>query len=166
MPTLDQVASRFSARILAASAIALGCCGCPSTQSLPDQAAVLEMTEDRTKCEYLLYVPSIYSADRSWLDTREFEIVWEYLNPFGGEEHLGPPPRRDRNPDAGDDPRPPGAPERDGAGPPRRDGGRPPGPPGRPGGGDRGGGRSNMIPHGLFRATRIAPDHPGLKGRL
>jgi hypothetical protein len=49
--------------------------------------------------------------------TRAGEIVWDYLNPFGGDAPS--------NPQAG------GAPT-----------------------------------HALFRATRIAPDHPGLAGRL
>jgi hypothetical protein len=66
------------------------------------------------------------------------ETVWEYLNPFGENR----PPEPDEDGPRGD--RPQG------------------GPPGGPGG-RRGGGR--QIPHGLFRATRIAPDHPGLRGR-
>ena len=37
------------------------CAGCPATQSLPTQAAIQQVVEPRTECEYLFYVPSIYS---------------------------------------------------------------------------------------------------------
>ncbi|MEW6073723.1 MAG: aryl-sulfate sulfotransferase [Planctomycetota bacterium] len=70
------------------------------------------------------------------------ETVWEYLNPFRELPRRGP----------------------DGAGPPdRRPGGgrRGPGGMGGPGGrGGRGGGPG--LAGALFRATRLAPDHPGL----
>ncbi|TAH36403.1 MAG: hypothetical protein EYC70_11430 [Planctomycetota bacterium] len=58
--------------------------------------------------------------------TADARIVWEYLNPFGGEVQ----------PSFG------------------RAGGPPQGPGGR-----------GIAPVALFRATRIAPDHPGLAGR-
>ncbi len=84
--------------------------------------------------------------------TREGAIVWEYLNPHGGDVAMGGPPGRG---------------PRDGQPPPARDGaprdGAPPdagaarGDRGRPGGVDE---------KALFRATRIAPDHPGLAGRF
>lgn len=39
--------------------------GCPATQSLPTQAAVLERTEASTASDYLLYVPSTYQEKRA-----------------------------------------------------------------------------------------------------
>jgi len=42
------------------------CAGCPATQALPTQAAIREVVESRTQCEYLFYVPSIYSDQRPW----------------------------------------------------------------------------------------------------
>jgi hypothetical protein len=68
------------------------------------------------------------------------QIVWEYWNPHGGEIPMSmgraaPPP--------------PGPPPGAGAGP----GGGPGGP----------GGGGPVEPTSCFRATRIAPDHPGLK---
>jgi len=90
------------------------------------------------------------------------EIVWEYLNPFGGEEQP-----RGRGGGRRDGP-PRDGPPRDG--PPRDRPGGPPG--GRPGppdellpGGATGRGRGGMQAGGLFRATRIAWDHPALSGR-
>lgn len=112
--------------------------------------------------------------------TRDAEIVWEYQNPFGGEVEPsfgrggrrggpgGGPPGAGGPPGGG---RPDGAPPRDG---PPGDGAAPNGPPGGgppgagaagdPGRGGRGPGGS-VKPVALFRATRIAPDHPGLAGR-
>ncbi len=86
------------------------------------------------------------------------EIVWEYLNPFGGEVNLGgrggppdgrggPPGGRGGPPDGRRGPPPDGRGRR---GPPR-DGGRGPGP--------------GMDIKGLFRATRIPITHPGLADR-
>jgi hypothetical protein len=80
--------------------------------------------------------------------TSEGEVVWEYLNPFGGEVDLGPPG---------------GPPNRRGGPPGPRRG--PPGPRGRrgpPGGRGRG---PNMDVKGLFRATRIPATHPALAER-
>jgi hypothetical protein len=68
--------------------------------------------------------------------TSEKKIVWEYWNPFGGEV----PPHFG----------PAGQPP-PGAGPPPKDGD----PPRRP----------QVRPIALFRATRLAPDHPGLAGK-
>lgn len=72
-------------------------------------------------------------------------IVWEYWNPYGGEFEMGmgragaPPP----------------------GGPPP---GPPPGGPGAAGGPPPGGPQSNPVePTSCFRATKLAPDHPGLK---
>src|SRR5262249_52135673 len=80
--------------------------------------------------------------------TRDGKIVWDYRSPYGGEMR-GP-----GGPGFGA--RPPGPP------PLARDGGGGPPPlgpgPGGPGPGGPGG-------PGIFRATRIASDHPGLKGR-
>jgi len=69
------------------------------------------------------------------------EIVWEYWNPHGGDLEFGmgrardggPPPPADGTPPAGSPP--PGAPP---------------------------GGASPVEPTSCFRATRLAPDHPGL----
>ncbi|MDP6762636.1 MAG: aryl-sulfate sulfotransferase [Planctomycetota bacterium] len=84
--------------------------------------------------------------------TAEGEIVWEYLNPFGGDAPLGrrggPPDRRGG---------PPGGPAPGRRGPPGGRGRR--GPRGGPGGGP------GMDAKGLFRATRIPLDHPGLADR-
>jgi len=95
------------------------------------------------------------------------EMVWEYRNRFGGE--VGGAPGGRRGGRDGGDARRPGRPE----GPPP---GRPPGPPpggrgGRgggfgptPGGGPgRGGSGGGMGDAAVFRATRVAPGHPGLK---
>lgn len=76
--------------------------------------------------------------------TPQGAIVWEYWNPHGGELAF-PNPRR----------RPGSQP----GGPPADDG--PPGG-GPPGGGPPGDGNP-VEPTSCFRATRIAPDHPGLK---
>ncbi len=42
------------------------CSGCPALDSLPTQAVVQELTEERTKQPYLLYVPSIYAETHAW----------------------------------------------------------------------------------------------------
>jgi len=79
-------------------------------------------------------------------------IVWEFWNPHGGELEMGmgraapPPPGAD--PDAAGDRR---------GGPPG--GGPPNGPPGGP----PGGGGGPVEPTSCFRATKLAPDHPGLR---
>ena len=94
-------------------------------------------------------------------------VVWEYVSPFGGE--IGPPgpprgPRHGAGPPIGA-PGPRGRrggrprPDRPGLGPQRR--------PHHPGGprGPRGGppgGRDEA--NALFRATRLATNHPGLRG--
>ncbi len=84
--------------------------------------------------------------------TRAGEVVWDYANPFGGEEvPLRMRSARDRARSAA---------ERDAAAEPGQDGeaatGEAP---------DRAPDDGPKIPHGLFRATRLAPDHPGLEGR-
>ncbi len=77
-------------------------------------------------------------------------VLWDFTNPIEGT--LGRHGRAGRGPDGppgglfGPGARPPG--ERPGDGPPE----------GRRAGGPR-------SPNALFRATRIAPDHPGLEGR-
>jgi predicted esterase len=52
--------------VLVVIALPLGCCGCPALSRLPTQAAVMELTEERTHRPYLLYVPSTYSDKLSW----------------------------------------------------------------------------------------------------
>jgi len=88
--------------------------------------------------------------------TAENEIVWEYINPFFDE---GIMPAGRRGPNRGRD----GGTQ--GGGPPGRGGG-PDGPEGRRGGpgggGPRGGGPGGGAPNIVFRALRIAPDHPSL----
>jgi hypothetical protein len=96
------------------------------------------------------------------------KIVWEYVNPYGGDARMpGPPPgfgppRGGPTGDGGDGERrrPPRIrrghrPDGPSGGPRGR--GRPPGPGGGPGGRDEA--------TAVFRATRLAPDHPGLAGR-
>jgi arylsulfotransferase ASST len=73
------------------------------------------------------------------------EIVWDYLNPFGD-------PVVSRRPRPADQA---GGPPADQGGPPPRRGG--PGGHGGPGGGP-------PLGHGLFRAERLDPAHPGLSG--
>jgi hypothetical protein len=85
--------------------------------------------------------------------TPESEVVWEYLNPHGGDvAPKGGPARADRAPGDRDARRgpPPGA--SPGAGPGASPGAGPGARPG-PGPGDA---------RALFRATHLAPDHPGL----
>ena len=117
---------------------------------------------------------------------RVFEVkadgktVWEYINPYierngpdaGFDPFRGPPggPRfRGRRPNDG-----PRAGDRSSESAKRGEGGdRPPGgrhpPPGPPGGGPWGpppggpGGPPNGPGGGLFRATRLSPDHPGVQ---
>lgn len=97
----------------------------------------------------------------SGAETRIFEVtpdhrvVWDYFNPFAGDMPLRPPgpPRRPRE-------LPPGAIEIGPGSPP------PPGNDGPPPGGPGAERRRTDIARGLFRATRIAPDHPGLAGRV
>ncbi|MEO1696427.1 MAG: aryl-sulfate sulfotransferase [Planctomycetota bacterium] len=111
------------------------------------------------------------AAGRLLETSAEGEVIWEFVSPIRGE--LGGPPGRGgrrggRSGDARPGDGPPGA-----AGPPR---GRPPGGrPGPPGDGRGGpGGPGNGPGAGpgrgpsataAFRAERIAPDHPGLRGR-
>ena len=83
--------------------------------------------------------------------TAQKEIVWEYINPFF-DEGITPAGRRGPNRRQGGGPR--------GDGPPGRDRGQG-GPGGRRGGGRPGGGGGGA-PNIVFRALRIAPDHPGL----
>jgi len=83
--------------------------------------------------------------------TAQNEIVWEYINPFF-DEGITPAGRRGPNRRQGGGPR--------GDGPPGRDRGQG-GPGGRRGGGRPGGGGGGA-PNIVFRALRIAPDHPGL----
>jgi hypothetical protein len=91
--------------------------------------------------------------------TPDKRVVWDYLNPFGGETPLmaggGPP---------GDGPRGPPPEGPGGRGPGGRPSGAGPGgPPGDgPGGREGGRGPGGMTPTGLFRAERIPLDHPAL----
>jgi len=94
--------------------------------------------------------------------SREGTVVWEYINPFEGAPGL------DHGPDSSGSGRPPqvdGSPGRPGGPPPdgpenelerRPDGRRPPGAPGPPGWGPPPG-------RGLFRATRVPVEHPGVR---
>jgi hypothetical protein len=75
------------------------------------------------------------------------EIVWEYWQPFGGELEMGMGRAGGGGP-------PPGGP------PPGGPGGPPPGGPGGPGGAPP---PNPVEPTSCFRATKLAPDHPGLK---
>ncbi len=116
------------------------------------------------------------STGRLFEVTGSGDIVWEYLNPFGGE--AGGPAGR-RGPPSGDRPdgRPEGPPDGEGPGgrrgPPPGEGGRTGPPPGEGRGGRRGpggrragrGGRGGLNKAALFRGTRIAPDHPALVGK-
>jgi hypothetical protein len=114
------------------------------------------------------------SKGRVFEVTREGEIVWEYVNPHGGDLPIerGGRGRRGGPGDRGPDGRGPDRRGPDDRGPDDRgrpdDRGpagdrRPPGPPGaRRGGGGPGG----MAKGAMFRATRLAPDHPGVKGLL
>ncbi len=93
------------------------------------------------------------------------KVVWEYENPFGGE--IGPPPGPPQG--AGPPRRPPGpqgkrpgGPGSDRSGSQRSDRPSPPGGPRGPRGGPPGGQDEE---NAIFRATRLAPDHPGLQGR-
>lgn len=99
--------------------------------------------------------------------TPEGEIAWEFLIPFNEEATMGPggPGRGgDRGGDRGDRGGDRGG-RGERGGPPGRGEGRGPG--GERGGdrGGRGGGRGGMVPSGTHRASRITPDHPGLKGK-
>jgi len=101
------------------------------------------------------------SEGRIFEVTRAGEVVWDYVNPFGGEEREGRgapegrgEPRERRVGDLPDRPGPPAG-DPPGGGPPGA------GPPGGRGPGGRGG-PGGMASTGLFRATRLAPDHPGL----
>jgi len=98
------------------------------------------------------------------------KIVWEYLNPYGGDVDSdrpgrGPPPqfRGDRRPP----PRAAGPPPLPGdrAQPPRGQPARPPGDRRDARGPQQRGGQGPRSPTAVFRATRISPDHPGLKGK-
>jgi hypothetical protein len=89
--------------------------------------------------------------------TQAGEIVWEYWNPYGGELEMSmgragdPPPGEPPPPDAhalAPDAAPPG----DGAGVDGAQDGAPGAPPPSP-----------VEPTSCFRATKLAPSHPGLK---
>ena len=105
------------------------------------------------------------------------QVVWEYVSPFEGEARpplLGMP--------WGPPPGPPGfSPEgphaaagrgradgrpRDAQAQVGRSGGRRRGPRGMGPGGRGPGGKAFVMGGGIFRATRIAPDHPGLAGKV
>ena len=96
------------------------------------------------------------------------ETVWEYVSPLGGE--IGPPgPPPGHRHETGPRPRPPGPDGRRASRPPRRGnraappaGPSRPGGPGRPHGGPPGGRDES---NAMFRAARLPPDHPGLRGR-
>lgn len=109
-------------------------------------------------------------AGRVFEVTSQGAIVWEYLSTLGGDLPMrggrgpgGPPPDgapgdggrdgRRGPPDGARDGPPGGGP----GGPPRGDRG--------PRGGGPGGGPPGMTPYALFRATRIALDHPALAGK-
>jgi len=88
---------------------------------------------------------------------RDGTIVWEYLNPHGGDVAgpsggRGPDRGRPPAPPDGGSPRGPGAPPGDGRG--------------GPGGAGRERARTGLEEKALFRATHIALDHPGLAGRF
>jgi hypothetical protein len=96
----------------------------------------------------------ICSGENGWFFEidRHGRILWEYVSPFAGEGPEGPGGRRPRfrlapRPGVGPDRPPPGPPGADG----RRQRHQPPG---------MGGG-----PNGVFRATRLTPDYPGLRGK-
>ncbi len=103
------------------------------------------------------------SKGRLFEVTREGEIVWEFLNPHGGDRRIkrgGPPDRRD-----GPEDRDPGerrTDDREPRGGRPGDGG-PPAPQGRRRGG---GGPSRMAVGAMFRAIRISPEDPGIKALL
>lgn len=52
--------------------------GCPVTQTLPEQAAVQQVSDSRTERGYLLYVPSIYTKERSWPLVVACHGTWPY----------------------------------------------------------------------------------------
>ncbi len=81
------------------------------------------------------------------------EVAWEFLSPFAGTENVGPGGPGGRR-------GPPGGPPPDGdrRGPPGGDRRGPPGGGRGPGGGGGGPGDARA----MFRATRIAPDYPGV----
>lgn len=83
------------------------------------------------------------------------EVLWEYRNKFGEEGRGGPPGGRGRRGP------PPSGPGRPGGGPPPL-GGPPRGGDFGGGPGGPGGGPGGINGKALFRASRLAPDHPGL----
>lgn len=91
-------------------------------------------------------------------------VVWDYLNPHGGDAPMDGP-RGPRPPGGGGDGARPGGPPRDAGDGPRREGGDGPprdggdGPPRGPMEG-RGGPRNER--YALFRATWVAQDHPAI----
>src|SRR5207249_4422233 len=62
---LYRVAARCSLTGLLAQWL-MTICGCPSLETLPTQAPITTMTEERTHGGYQVYVPSTYSAKRTW----------------------------------------------------------------------------------------------------
>ena len=66
---------------LAGLALALSVCGCPSLSTLPSQAPISEMTEEKTQRSYLLYVPSTYSEGHPWPLVIVCHGTWPYDTP-------------------------------------------------------------------------------------
>ena len=54
------------------------CAGCPVTQRLPDQATIQEYSEPTSERKYLLYVPSVYTKERSWPLVVACHGTWPY----------------------------------------------------------------------------------------
>jgi predicted esterase len=52
--------------------------GCPSLESLPSQAPVQDVVEERSGSSYLLYVPSIYNDKRKWPLVIVTHGTWPY----------------------------------------------------------------------------------------
>ncbi|MFQ5501077.1 MAG: PKD domain-containing protein [Phycisphaerae bacterium] len=53
-------------------------CGCPVSQSLPGHAPVLNPTERKTGCPYLLYVPSTFTGDHPYPLVIACHGTWPY----------------------------------------------------------------------------------------
>ncbi len=56
-------------------------CGCPSLESLPTQAPIVESVEARSQTPYLLYVPSRYTQTRHWPLLVLCHGTWPYDTP-------------------------------------------------------------------------------------
>ncbi|HVP12260.1 MAG TPA: PKD domain-containing protein [Phycisphaerae bacterium] len=60
------------------SGLALLCCGCPALETLPSQAKVHEETDEQSRRQYLLYVPSTYSDKHAWPLIVACHGTWPY----------------------------------------------------------------------------------------